>query len=58
MNIFSVENVGYSFGTQKIFQDISFQGRVGEFICITGEVGSGKSTFLKCLAGFLKFVGS
>ena len=34
-------------------QDISFQVRRGEFVCVVGPSGSGKSTLLRLIAGLL-----
>ncbi len=37
------------FGTFQALQDIEFQIRKGEVVCIIGPSGSGKSTFLRCI---------
>ena len=39
------ENVNFSYdGKRKILKDLSFQVKSGEFVCIVGESGCGKST--------------
>jgi sulfonate transport system ATP-binding protein len=38
-----------SFGDLKVLDSISFSVRQGEFMCIVGPTGCGKTTFLNCL---------
>lgn len=40
-----------------IIKDLTFSVKKGEFISFLGESGSGKTTFLKCLAGLEKING-
>ncbi len=40
--------------TQQILNDISFDVDTGEFVCIVGSSGGGKSTLLRILAGLQK----
>ncbi len=51
------DGVGFSVGKGKdrlrILHDVSFHARSGEFIGLLGPNGSGKTTFLKRLAGML-----
>ncbi|MEL7060373.1 MAG: ATP-binding cassette domain-containing protein [Acidobacteriota bacterium] len=47
----SVSNLGKSFGHQTLFAGASFQFNEGNRYGIVGANGSGKSTFLKMLAG-------
>ena len=56
----SVENLCFSYGTGKenIFQNISFQGKQGEIIGVTGSIASGKSTLGLCLLGLYPYMGS
>lgn len=53
--IFAVEfrNVSISFDDQRVLDDISFQLRQGQMICITGNSGSGKSVLLRLAAGLI-----
>jgi len=51
MNLLSVENVSKGFGVKTLFNNISFGIETGEKIGLIGVNGTGKSTFLKVLAG-------
>ncbi len=39
------------FGELTVLDDVSFDVREGEFLCIVGPTGCGKTTFLNCLTG-------
>ena len=52
--ILELENVGKSFGTQKLFEDFSFSFKKGDKIGILGPNGSGKTSLLNIIAGRLK----
>ena len=45
----SVKNLTKSFGDLLVLDDISFDVREGEFLCIVGPTGCGKTTFLNSL---------
>lgn len=45
------ENLEMSFGERKIFQNVSFDIKKGERICIIGNNGVGKTTLLRILMG-------
>lgn len=47
------DNVGVSFDGQRLFRGFSLAVNAGERIALTGESGSGKSTVLGCLLGFV-----
>ncbi|WML48293.1 ABC transporter ATP-binding protein [Neobacillus sp. PS3-34] len=49
--LISTENVDIGYGKQAIITDINIKIHKGEWICIVGENGAGKSTFLKSLIG-------
>ncbi|HAJ94648.1 MAG TPA: metal ABC transporter ATP-binding protein, partial [Actinobacteria bacterium] len=43
-NILSVRNLNFSYGNNKIINNISFDIKKGSFISILGPNGAGKST--------------
>ncbi len=47
----TVRNVRKSFGQLQVLADISFEVEEGNFACIVGESGCGKTTLLKIIAG-------
>lgn len=48
----SVKNLGFSFPNgKKVLEDISFELKPGEKICISGSQGSGKTTLIRVLSG-------
>lgn len=49
-----VRNLSYKIKDKTILSGISFDASFGSSILITGEIGSGKSTFLKLLIGYYK----
>ncbi len=51
--LIKVENVSYSYGSQKALNNVSFRVREAEKVVILGVNGSGKSTLLKILNGLL-----
>jgi len=51
--IIEVQNINFSFGSQKILEDFSANFEKGSFTCILGESGSGKSTLLRIINGLL-----
>lgn len=51
-----VKNLNYKYKTSNFgLKDINLEIQDGEFVCIIGKNGSGKSTFSKILAGLTKF---
>ena len=52
-NILSVKNLNKSFGKRKIINDMSFQVNGGEIFGFLGPNGSGKTTTIKMIMGFL-----
>lgn len=51
MLLYNAESVSKSFGTKRLFTDLSISVFSQDQIGLIGENGSGKSTFLKILAG-------
>ncbi|MGP1907016.1 ribosomal protection-like ABC-F family protein [Metabacillus sp. JX24] len=51
MTICSVQGLTKSYGSQLIFEKLSFEINEGEKIGFTGRNGTGKTTIFKCLSG-------
>lgn len=49
LNILEINNLSFSYGMAHVLKDLNFQLKEKEVVVITGENGSGKSTFLKIL---------
>jgi len=50
---FAFEGVNLELGGRPILQEIGFTVRRGEFVCVIGASGCGKTTLLRLLAGLL-----
>ncbi|MEG0439729.1 ABC transporter ATP-binding protein [Solibacillus cecembensis] len=52
-----VENLNFQYpnSDRQIFEDLSFNVKKGETLAILGANGIGKTTFVKCLLGFLEY---
>lgn len=48
-DVLSVDNISKSFGTQTLFEHVSFEIKRGEHVAIIGDNGTGKTTLLKIL---------
>ena len=44
--------IGYE--NMTVLEDVSFDVKKGDYLCVVGENGAGKSTLIKCLAGLKK----
>jgi NitT/TauT family transport system ATP-binding protein len=51
--IITFDRVGVAFGDQQIFENLSFEIRAGEFVCLLGPSGCGKSTALRLIGDLL-----
>lgn len=56
----SVENLSFCYpqGKEKIIENISFKGKRGEIIGVTGSISSGKSTLGLSMLGLYPYIGS
>ena len=48
------QNIGMTFGTTEVLDDINLGVAEGEFVCILGPSGCGKSTLLNIVGGFVQ----
>ena len=48
-----VKDLSFSYGKTKVLKNVSFSSSGGEAIAVLGPNGVGKSTFFKCILGFL-----
>ena len=53
----SVEGLGFSYGLNRILDNVSFEAESGQVTAVLGVNGSGKTTLLRCLMGFNDFEG-
>ena len=49
----AMKDVSFSYGTSPVLDNLNFPLHAGDYALLTGENGSGKSTFLKLLLGEL-----
>jgi ABC-type Fe3+/spermidine/putrescine transport system ATPase subunit len=50
----SVRNLTKRFESVKAIDDVSFEVRDGEYLCVLGSTGSGKTTLLRLISGIIK----
>ena len=50
--ILKIEDLALSYANQKVLKDVNLELSKGERVSILGESGSGKSSLLRCIAGF------
>ncbi|MGZ3754313.1 MAG: ATP-binding cassette domain-containing protein [Mucilaginibacter sp.] len=48
------DGVGFNFGQQQLFKDLSFEIVSGDFVGMFGKSGAGKTTLINILLGFIK----
>ena len=51
MPAISVRKIGFRYEHEEVLKDLDMEIASGEFVCILGESGCGKSTFLRLMAG-------
>lgn len=54
MSHIQVENVSFHYDTSLVLDGVNVDIRTGDFVCLLGESGCGKSTFLRLMAGLAK----
>lgn len=56
----TVKNLSFSYeeGKESVIENISFEGKAGEIIGVTGSIASGKSTLGLSLVGLYPYMGS
>lgn len=52
--MYRVNHLVYRYQTKPVFSPCNLEIARGEYLVLMGDNGSGKSTFLNLLAGFLK----
>jgi NitT/TauT family transport system ATP-binding protein len=57
MKSIEIHDLEVSFDNKKVLDSINFYAKPGEFVSIVGKSGTGKTTFLNALAGFISFKG-
>lgn len=60
-NVLSVQHITKTFTDQAehntVLEDLSLDVKEKEFLCVLGASGCGKTTFLRCIAGFENYEG-
>jgi nitrate/nitrite transport system ATP-binding protein len=51
MSFLEIQNLARRYGATAVFEQVSFAMEKGEFVCIVGHSGCGKTTILNILAG-------
>lgn len=49
----SLENINFSYSNKKLFNNFSYEFKVGKIYGLVGESGAGKSSLLKIIMGFI-----
>ncbi|MGI5172894.1 metal ABC transporter ATP-binding protein [Treponema sp. OMZ 840] len=54
MTILSARNINVSYGARKAVENVSFDIKKGDYLCVVGANGSGKTTLVKTLLGIIQ----
>ena len=54
MALIECENVSVQYGSYVACENVSFTVNPGDYLCVVGANGSGKSTIVKTVTGLLK----
>ena len=54
MSLIKCCNIEFKYDSKQILKDVSFEINNGDYVCIVGENGTGKSTLLNIISGVLK----
>jgi len=57
MSLLSVRNLGVTFGSSAVVEDVSFDIAAGEKFALVGESGSGKSVTMQAAVGLVQAKG-
>jgi len=52
-SIISVKDLGYSYSSNTVLQNINFEIQAGEYIALSGPNGGGKTTLIKIILGLI-----
>ena len=51
--LFECKKVSFGYENQQVIKDLSFQVQEGEYVCVVGENGSGKTMLMRVIAGLV-----
>ncbi|MBR1444289.1 MAG: ABC transporter ATP-binding protein [Firmicutes bacterium] len=54
MALITAENISIGYGSRTIIKDLNFSVDTGDYLCIIGENGVGKTTLMKTMLGLMK----
>nr|WP_315020511.1 metal ABC transporter ATP-binding protein [uncultured Aminipila sp.] len=57
MTLINCKNLVLGYDGKEIFENLNFKVNAGDYLCIIGENGVGKTTLMKCILGIRKTMG-